>query len=325
MKSYSCRICGANELGASYDVREYMFNATDSFKYDECGACHSLQLSEIPALETLAKFYPEDYYAFQASSGPSAGGLKARLRDWSQRERDKAALGGGGALASALNRIWPSPKLDVFRKIGMTPRDKVLDVGCGAGDLIDRLFAAGFAGVSGVDPFISADITTPAGARVKKTDLGGADGKFDLIMFTHSLEHVPSPLDELTVACEKLNADGRCLVRIPTPSSQAWRQYGLNWAQLDAPRHLTLPSRQGMTRLAQRCGFVLTQTIDEATRWPLMASELIQRGERDVLNDHEKRFTPAEVAQYEARAAESNAKGEGDSVAFLLEKAPGRR
>jgi hypothetical protein len=63
-----------------------------------------------------------------------------------------------------------------------------------------------------------------------------------------------------------LDAGGHCLLRVPTVSSWAWRHYGVDWVQLDAPRHLYLFARESITHLAAATGFEL---VDGAmTRTP---------------------------------------------------------
>jgi 2-polyprenyl-3-methyl-5-hydroxy-6-metoxy-1,4-benzoquinol methylase len=72
-----------------------------------------------------------------------------------------------------------------------------LDVGCGGGALLDRLARVGFNKLSGADPFIAADAETPLGVPLMKRYLSEVTGEFDLIMFNHSLEHVPDPVATL--------------------------------------------------------------------------------------------------------------------------------
>ena len=100
--------------------------------------------------------------------------------------------------------------------------DRILDVGCGTGGLLDRLTRIGFNNLVGADPFIEADGRSAEGVPLMKADLRDVDGKFDLIMFNHSLEHVPDPVETLKVAYGKLAAGGMCLARVPTTSSEAW-------------------------------------------------------------------------------------------------------
>jgi SAM-dependent methyltransferase len=176
----------------------------------------------------------------------------------------------------------------------------------------------GFDGLLGVDAFVDADMITSSGVPIKKRRLSEVEGEFDLIMFHHSFEHVPSPRDELQEVHRRLRPGGRCLIRIPTPSSEAWEKYGTDWVQLDAPRHLTLISRPGMTALAQQCGFSIAEEIDDSNGWSFMASELYRRDIPLREQSQEAHFSPDEISTYEKRATAANAAGRGDKAAFIL-------
>ncbi len=99
-------------------------------------------------------------------------------------------------------------------------RSEFSDVGCGTGELLDRLSRIGFNNLLGADPFIAADGESAEGVPLMKRDLNAVDGTFDLLMFSHSLEHVPDPVATLKVAYEKLAVGGMCLARVPATSRQ---------------------------------------------------------------------------------------------------------
>ena len=229
-------------------------------------------------------------------------------------------MGFGNALGLGLNAIKPGSSLiNILKIAGVLPRHRILDVGCGAGTLLDQLADLGFTRVMGADPFIASDIRTRRGVTIKKLPLSAIADKFDVIMFHHSLEHVPLPEQELRSARNRLNVGGRCIIRIPTPSSEAWAVYRTDWVQLDAPRHLTLISRSGMKVLAANCGFALTSIIDDSSDFGLICSEAYRRNIPLVDVNRSSLFSPDQVAAYSARAQQLNAEGRGDQAAFLLQ------
>src|SRR5690606_17617266 len=89
--------------------------------------------------------------------------------------------------------------------------------------------------------------------------------QFDLIMFHHSLEHMAEPRQVFTEVARLLRPGGTVLIRVPVAGAYAWRQYGANWVQLDAPRHLFIPSAGGMKLLGEAVGFQVTKTIYDST------------------------------------------------------------
>ena len=154
------------------------------------------------------------------------------------------------------------------------------------------------------------------GVQLHKRRLAEMNGQFDVIIFNHSFEHLPDPQGELRTARQKLRPNGLCLLQVPTPSSQAWEDYGTDWAQWDAPRHLTLMSRRGMAILAANCGFQLQRTIDIGQSWSLMASEFQTRGLHGAPNA--RHFSRSELAAFRRKAIQANEAGRGDSVSYVL-------
>ena len=151
-----------------------------------------------------------------------------------------------------------------------------------------------------------------------KRYLSEVTGKFDLIMFNHSLQHVPDPVATLEAAYEKLAAGGICLVRLPTTSSEAWTIYGADWVQIDAPRHIVIPSRQGMALAADTVGLRVEKTFDDSTLGQFLGSEAYRR---DVaLSDPKflRTFGPRRIWEWAKRAERLNRQGRGDQTGFVL-------
>ena len=120
--------------------------------------------------------------------------------------------------------------------------------------------------------------------------------------------------------------DGVALIRIPVVSSQAWRTYGVDWVQLDAPRHLFLHSEKSMRILAERTGFSISDVIHDSSAFQFWGSEQYRRdiplmSESSYDRDPKRSiFSKEEIARFDAQAAELNAQGDGDSACFYLRK-----
>lgn len=326
--SGECPACGGAAAGAPVVVAEMMFGRDEEFAYLECTACATLWLRDVPA--DLSAYYPTDYYSIDVDPEHALG--RAGVRQFATVV-SRSVLFGRRRVAGLAARVVRMRQfhsfliaLDSLAFAGL-PRgrdSRVLDVGCGSGVLVYALGLAGVRTSLGVDPFAPADRDLDSGARVVRRDLSEVEGTFDLVTFHHSFEHVPDPGRSLADAQRVLAPGGRILVRMPTVSSAAYEEYGADWVQLDAPRHLTVFSREGMAKLAERHGLRVVGVLDDSTGFQFWGSEQVRRGvplmdERSVLMSQDHSFTRAELDAWQQRAAELNRAGRGDQAAWLLE------
>jgi SAM-dependent methyltransferase len=311
-----CRTCGADGQFALHHMREMMFGSREAFPYLECASCGSLQIQTIPA--DLARHYPPNYL----SPGESVGGS---ARTFLRRQRTAYLLRGRNPIGWVANRLKKDdlrPHLLSLRHIpSLGKKRTVLDVGCGPGHLLHRLLEIGYQHLAGQDPFQQS---TLRGLKVHAEPLADLTGQFDLIMLHHSLEHTPDPL-QVFVDLKKLSApDGSILVRIPVAASAAWSQYGVNWYQADAPRHLVIPSGEGMRMLARRAGLEIFRVEYDSDETQFLCSEQYRRDIplRDARsyyrNPNQALFTPLEIADAKTKALEVNRRKQGDQACFYL-------
>ena len=321
-----CRLCRTTGPHQSLAVREMMFGTREQFQYFSCAACDTLQIYCALSGEELARHYPADYYSYETSQHP-------KVLRWLTTQHDRCELRTGGKIFGAVIAALPTGVRlalgDAVRAVGQCGlgRDaRILDVGCGSGALLDRLSRAGFTNVSGVDPFLASDCTTPEGVPLLKSHLHAVTGSFDLIMFNHSLEHVPDPVATLKDAREKLSDSGICLVRLPTTSSEAWTTYGPDWFQIDAPRHIVIPSRQGMALAADAVGLRVDYASDDSSVAQFVGSEAYRRDipltELKSIRSLLRLFGARRIWVWDRRAARLNRQGRGDQTGFVLRAAP---
>lgn len=278
-----CRICN-NTNGQTYIAHEMMFGFRDSFTYWQCDSCECLQLVTPP--DDISRYYPRNYYAFVNRTTPTSRPKAGTLRCWFWRNRNKAQLFRRGFLIWRL-LAWLRPRPDVFlphqmeRIPNLTFSSRVLDVGCGNGNLLLKMYEIGFDNLLGIDPYVDrksevlCDGTTVRFLPVELHDLD--EDPFDLIMFHHSLEHMP---DQHLIfrAIEKLLAPtGTCLIRIPTVSSTVWEKYKSDWVELDAPRHFYLHSHKSISFLANSHGLQVTNIFCDSDAFAYLGSELYQK------------------------------------------------
>jgi SAM-dependent methyltransferase len=301
-------ICGVDG-GLPFTVSERQFGLGSEFTYLACAACGSLRIKGIPP--DLGRYYPQNYYSFAKIDGG--------WRDHLQPVAMRFALRFATPRLPWLHFPWAS----IVQRIGISRSERVLDVGSGVDGMAAKLRACEYRKVLGIDPFIERDVHDEYGVAVKKAYLSEVDGAWDLIVFNHSLEHVPDPIKELSAAKLLLSPNGRIVVRIPIVA-WAYREYGSFWYGLDAPRHLFIPTEHGFGLLVERVGMHVAKVVYDSTYLQFWCSENYQKGINLVsIGPHYwELITRSERRRMARRAARLNQLHEGDQAIFFLTISP---
>ncbi len=107
-----------------------------------------------------------------------------------------------------------------IRDFGVSTSGRILDIGCGAGGLLDNLKAIGYSSLAGMDPApaCAAEVTRRGYCGVVGTlddhPLGG-EQPFDGVVLSHVLEHVRDVPAALASIRELLAPDGWLYVEVP--------------------------------------------------------------------------------------------------------------
>lgn len=322
-----CRICGNAAGNKCYEVREMMFGTHETFTYYQCGKCECLQIAEIPT--DVSRYYPANYYSYSSPKTlqVSTGLLKTFIR----RSLVRHVIERKGILGQILS-VFPSShywNIEGLRKLShahITRNSRILDVGSGVGTFLQRLRAAGFENLLGIDAYIENAIEYENGLKIDKKSIADVDTQWDLVMFHHSLEHFPDQFETLRAAERLLTDGGTCLVRIPTVSSFAWEHYRVNWVQIDAPRHFYLHSIQSVKRVVEKVGLRLDKVLYDSNDFQFWGSEQYLEGiplksERSYAeNPARSIFSAGDIKAFKKRARTLNRQERGDQAAFYLKK-----
>ena len=196
----------------------------------------------------------------------------------------------------------------------------------GTGFLLYFLKEAGFENVLGVEPHIDTDIEYANGLTIKKTWVHELGEEQDIVMFHHSFEHLPNPIEALEAVYRLLSPNGKCMIRIPLVSSEAWKKYGTDWVQLDAPRHFFLYSIESLKVLARKTNFKIKEIVYDSNDFqfwgsqqylkdiPLMAENSYGK------NPAKSIFTKAEIKNYKKMARKLNLESQGDQAVIYMVK-----
>ena len=298
-----------------------MYGTRQEFKYTECARCGCVQLDKAP--EDLSEFYPEQYYSLSISSESQALATESNIKRSIRSARDRYLLGQRSIIGALATRVLGQPRYFSWMKdAAANQSSRILDVGSGVGSLVFRMTNAGFSNVSGIDPYIVEDIQFANGAVVNKSTLESVKGPFDLVMLHHSFEHMPDPHEQLVHIRRILSSNGVVLIRMPVAGTYAWNTYGVDWVQLDAPRHLVLHTEKSMAILAANAGFSVSLVKFDSTDFQFWGSELYANDvalfEGIDSSNPKPPITRKQFHQYRKQAAQLNASGQGDQAEFYL-------
>jgi SAM-dependent methyltransferase len=255
-----------------------MLGLGGTFLYSECAACGCVALQNPPA--DLAPFYPaEKYYSFACRN---------RNRIMTQIA-DRFRVSEFPVISTMVRKYRPDPTM-----ASLAPLSKsltILDVGAGSGQIVKRLQQVGYDAI-GIDPFVTADIHNGTRLLVKKCTLADLRNRFDVILLSHSLEHVPDQVGTLRHVAQHLHEGGRAIIRIPL-ALEAWRRDRIQWRELDPPRHFVLHTPISFEMACRASGLMIRKvTFDsddvcanERQQGERASFVLVRASEFSVIND----------------------------------------
>ena len=317
-KPFRCFICGETCAHENFSVSEMNFGFKDNFQYDKCSFCGTLKLITIP--KDISKYYPPNYYAHIISK-PS------KFETFLKRKRAKAALGKTNIIGKILIKLYGIPPfIRWIEGLNLNFHDPILDVGCGSGFLLKDMSNVGFTNLTGIDPYLNENTSREGKYHLLKKSIHQIAGEYKLIMYNHSLEHIIDPLSELQKVKSLLARDGIALIRIPLIDSYAWEKYKINWVQIDAPRHLFIPSRKAMKILFTRVGFDLFNIVYDSNEFQFWGSEQylkeipLESEKSYQKNPKYSIFNGREIKKFKHHARILNQDQNGDQACFYIKK-----
>ncbi len=140
------------------------------------------------------------------------------------------------------------------------PTRKILDIGCGSGDLLIAIAKKHHDWeIRGIDfDARAAETARSYGFQVFHGSLREAqfaDNLFDELHMNHVLEHIQNPSELLAESARILNQTGIISITIPNFRSLSRMLFGNKWYHLDSPRHLYHFTPHTLTRMLKQNGF----------------------------------------------------------------------
>ena len=200
-------------------ARDLMWSVPGLFSVARCQRCELGVTLPLTDDAQLSSFYPSSY---GAHSPPLTGALSL-VSDGVQR------------LLS-----WQALHCAPLEHLRARPPGRLLDVGCGNGELGSWLVRRGWS-VTGVEPSVEAcAVSSARGLDARHGILAEVELEpraYDAVVFRHSLEHVTDPVADLRRARGALRPGG--IVILSVPHFDCWQRsrFGECWFNLELPRH----------------------------------------------------------------------------------------
>jgi len=235
----TCPVCQGRKVSKKFDVKDFFFTQ-EKFSVWECSDCSVLFTHPQPPKELLGKYYDTpDYLSHNTKENGLLGKVYASLRNYNIKGKYKV----------------------IARHIS---RGRLLDIGCGSGELLHYFTKKGWEGM-GIEPNETArkfardsyGLSIEGAEELKRLP----EKSFDVISMWHVLEHVPDVNERMNRVSRLLKDQGIAVIALPNPESYDAAYYKDYWAAYDVPRHLYHFSQSAFKKLAAKHHFTIVEVL----------------------------------------------------------------
>ena len=225
MDSTPCCICGSLENVFLYEARDYITQRM--FNVIRCRKCNMVTTYPMPSPGEIGEYYPPTYYGEEPFS-------------YEKMDADRRYK---------------------FLKRFINPGNRILDIGCGRGLLLQKCKEMGCETVgTELSDYSSRYGVEKLGLSIFNIDIieePFPDNHFDVITLYHSLEHQHNPQQIIRETYRILKKEGLLLIEVPRFNSKLSTIFKAAWFHLDVPRHLYHFEDQTLEDLVTAQGFTV--------------------------------------------------------------------
>ncbi len=266
-----CPICNHEGRSLYRKQPDRLFGAKGNWNLKKCSVrdCGLIWLDPMPVADDIPELY-QKYYTHdgaQTNDIHDVGSVKnlyhnAKLAYWSQRYGYEPCgpVSKSSLFLSYVFKMLPNRRADLdypFKWLSSTPKGDLLELGCGAGGMIEKMREWGW-NVTGVEPDAKAVVVAQnKGLNVQcgnLMDCAFDEGCFDVIIMHHVFEHIENPVEILNECKKILRSNGLLLITTPNSESLGHMRFGRHWRGLEVPRHLMIYGVHSMKKLAGAVG-----------------------------------------------------------------------
>ena len=277
MVAVPCALCGSDRSNVFFRQKDLTHRLTDEeFTIVRCTGCGFLFLNPRPTSSDIGRYYPTEYFG-----SPSPPRRFSVIRQWIREDWHGYPAGSRPGRWRWLRKllVWPDMVRRVLTGRVILPwvgQGRLLDVGCGAGTSTAIFKAEGW-DVSALDlnEVAVSYARSLLGDRVQCGDFMSMhypDRAFDVVRFSHSLEHMYDLSKVLAEARRILDDHGMLVVTVPNAGSVEAKLFGRWWFPWEIPRHLYHFDQRTITRLLESAGLRVRQIQTGVTAAHFMTS-----------------------------------------------------
>jgi 2-polyprenyl-3-methyl-5-hydroxy-6-metoxy-1,4-benzoquinol methylase len=286
-----CPVCGHGGNIWTEKAKDYVTHIPASWIFRQCSHCKSLWQDPCTVGEDIGKMYPDNYgFTRSVISDLKWKGFKHSIKagilagGFGYSDSSLTASSSMGFCAGKFIGKFSISKLQVGRMIRFLdsqPGGRLLDVGCGNGSFLKLMNRLGSES-EGIEPDPkAAQVAKASGLKVMEGFLESADlppAYYDAITLSHVMEHFQQPQVALQKISKCLKPGGVFVSISPNPVGLMSKIYHDKWYQLDAPRHLVIPSPKGYELLCGKFGLKANcWTSHQTTFWILRECSSIRK------------------------------------------------
>lgn len=291
----NCDICGSTEHEQLFQSFDRLHEVSlEKFWVVRCRKCKMIFTNPRPDENDIGRFYPsENYYAYFHDPKQShyltlqqkalysclqerQGYPPLKSQDIPQIEKKILSL-----LFSTRYRGFPQFK----------PGSKILDIGCGAGSFLSIVRPFGFKTFGVELDFNAVQRAREMGHNVAQGSLEERrfeNNTFDIVRFSHVVEHLKSPNNTLNEVHRILKRDGSLIIVVPNIGSTISRFFKQYWFNLDLPRHLYHFTPQTLRLLLMQSGFSDIHVSRFTSEQSFLGSVAYYFREKKIIDHYEK-------------------------------------